>query len=270
MKYRFKFNSCIILLMVVSVISCKKEKTCSNCENIPPIANAGPDQTILLPIDSVTLDGNGSSDPDGTISSLQWTKISGPFPYIINDKTAVRTMLKNLSAGASQFELKVTDNGGLSAKDTVKITVNDPGQPNRPPVGNAQKQAPDHYNLDVELYGQGNENGDIKFRQDPDLAKIVTLDTKIQHLLPNHEYLLQRAVDVIIDGNCTGTAWLTLGFGSTPQSIMTNGGGNGHEELWRDLSAVPSGKVFDIHFRVLDAANMAVVLTSDCYQFTVR
>ena len=137
-------------------------------------------------------------------------------------------------------------------------------------VGNAQKQAPDPYNLDVELYGQGNEKGDIKFRQDPDPAKIVTLNTKIQHLLPNHEYKLQRAVDVIIDGNCTGTAWLTLGLGSTPQSIMTNGGGNGHEELWRDLSAVPSGTVFDIHFRVLDAANMAVVLTSDCYQFTVR
>ena len=57
-------------------------------------------------------------------------------------------------------------------------------------VSNAQKQAPDPYNLDVELYGQGNEKGDIKFRQDPDSAKIVTLDTKIQHLLPNHEYLL--------------------------------------------------------------------------------
>ena len=67
-------------------------------------------------------------------------------------------------------------------------------------VGNAQKQAPDPYNLDVELYGQGNEKGDIKFRQDPDPAKIVTLNTKIQHLLPNHEYKLQRAVDVIIDG----------------------------------------------------------------------
>lgn len=136
--------------------------------------------------------------------------------------------------------------------------------------GNAQKQAPDPYNLDVELYGQGNEKGDIKFRQDPDPAKIVTLNTKVQHLMPNHEYLLQRAVDQTIDGNCTGTNWLTLGLGLAPQSIWTNGGGNGHIELWRDLSAIPSGSVFDIHFRVLDAATMAVVLNSDCYQYTVR
>ncbi len=129
---------------------------------------------------------------------------------------------------------------------------------------------PDPYNLDVDLYGQGNEKGSIKFRQDPDPAKIITLDTKIQHLLPNHEYLLQRAVDVIIDGNCTGTAWLTLGLGLTPQSIHTNGGGNGHEELWRDVSMIPAGTVFDIHFQVVDAANNAVVLTSGCYQYTVR
>ena len=134
----------------------------------------------------------------------------------------------------------------------------------------ARNCAPDPYNLDVKLSGQGNKKGNIKFRQDPDPAKIVTLDTKVQHLQPNHEYLLQRAVDQTIDGNCTSTAWLTLGLGTTPQTIGTNGGGNGHEELWRDLSAAPTGAVFDIHFQVVDAANTAVVLTSGCYQFTVR
>jgi hypothetical protein len=133
-----------------------------------------------------------------------------------------------------------------------------------------QRSAPDPYNLDVDLTGQENEKGNIKFRQDPDPAKIITLDTKIQHLQSNHEYLLQRAVDQTIDGDCTGTAWLTLGLGLVPQSISTNGGGNGTEELWRDVSAVASGAVFDIHFRIVDAANMSVVLTSGCYQYTVR
>jgi hypothetical protein len=134
----------------------------------------------------------------------------------------------------------------------------------------ARHCSPDPYNLDIDLDGTGNRKGSIKFRQDPDPARIVTLDTKVHHLQPNHEYLLQRAVDQTIDGNCTGTNWLTLGLGLTPQSILTNGGGNGHEELWRDLSAIPSGTVFDIHFQVLDAANNAVVLTSGCYQYTVR
>jgi len=135
---------------------------------------------------------------------------------------------------------------------------------------NARHCAPDSFNLDVVLAGAGNRKGSIKFRQDPDPEKIVTLDTKIKHLEPNHDYQLQRAVDQTIDGNCTGTAWLTLGLGLTPQAITTNGGGNGHEELWRDLSAVPAGAVFDIHFRIIDATTSAVVLTSGCYQYTVR
>jgi len=155
-------------------------------------------------------------------------------------------------------------------KDMVQKQLDNEEQKTASGSDNARDCAPDPYNLDVILNGAGNSEGTIKFRQDPDPEKIVTLDTKVKHLEPNQEYLLQRAVDPIIDGNCTGTGWLTLGLGPTPQSIPTNGGGNGHEELWRDLSAVPSGTVFDIHFRVLDAANSAVVLTSGCYQFTVR
>jgi len=52
-------------------LSCKKEISCDGCgdDNKSPIANAGPDQTITLPADSVILNGSVSSDPDGTISS---------------------------------------------------------------------------------------------------------------------------------------------------------------------------------------------------------
>ena len=137
--------------------------------------------------------------------------------------------------------------------------------------GNAD-EATSNFNLEVVLQGEGNNNGHIHFRQDPDPAKIITLDTKVHNLLPNHEYQLQRAVDAInvVDGNCTSTAWLTLGHGLTPQSIFTNNKGDGEEELWRDVSAVPSGSSFDIHFQIIDAVTHEVVLTSDCYQYTVR
>jgi hypothetical protein len=40
--------------------------------------------------------------------------------------------------------------------------------------------------------------------------------------------------------------------------------------LWRDVSAVPSGSTFDIHFQVIDAVTLAVVLASDCLQYQVR
>ena len=114
--------------------------------------------------------------------------------------------------------------------------------------------------------------GHLKFRQDPDPAKIIDLEIKVHNLLPDHEYLLQRAVDPInvVDGNCTSTTWLTLGKGLTPQSILTDSEGNGREDLWRDVSAVPSGSKFDIHFQIIDAATNDVVLTSDCYQYQVR
>jgi hypothetical protein len=128
------------------------------------------------------------------------------------------------------------------------------------------------FNLEVTLRGEDNSFGRIKFRQDVDPSKIIVLDTWVRDLDPNHQYLLQRAVDAanVVDGNCTSTSWLTLGKGLTPQSILTDENGTGSEELWRDISMIASGAKFDIHFRVVDAATMAIVLTSDCYQYVVR
>lgn len=138
-----------------------------------------------------------------------------------------------------------------------------------PSVSNASNPT---FNLEVILRGEGNRFGHVKFRQDVDPSKIIILDTWVRDLEPNHQYLLQRAVDPInvVDGDCTSTSWLTLGKGLTPQSILTDGNGTGNEELWRDISMVASGSAFDIHFRVVDATSMAVVLTSDCYQYVVR
>jgi len=128
------------------------------------------------------------------------------------------------------------------------------------------------YNLDVLLTGNGNDRGFIKFRQDPDAAKIISLDTWVDHLEPNHEYKLQRAVDPIneVDGNCTSTTWLTLGSGLDPLSIVTDAKGEGHAALWRDVTAIANGSSFDIHFQLVDAVTNAVVLSSGCYQYTVR
>jgi hypothetical protein len=128
------------------------------------------------------------------------------------------------------------------------------------------------FNLEVILRGEDGRLGHVKFRQDVDPSKIITLDTWIRDLAPNHQYLLQRAVDPanVIDGDCTSTSWLTLGKGLTPQAIHTDDNGTGSEDLWRDISAIASGTKFDIHFRVVDATTMNVVLNSDCYQYAVR
>jgi hypothetical protein len=130
------------------------------------------------------------------------------------------------------------------------------------------------FNLNVILRPvEGAENngfGLVKFRQPEDANKIVYLDVRVRHLAPNHSYYLQRATDSIVNGDCTGANWLTLGQGPVAQAITTDKRGTGRAKLFRDLAAIPVGTQFDIHFRVIDAVTSAVVLKSACYQFTVR
>ena len=105
MKPLLKVSSFILLVAVAIHISCKKEASCEGCteKNKPPIAVAGPDQAITLPIDSVSLDGRSSSDPDGSISNYLWTKISGPVSSKILKPSDSISKLKSLIAGTYQF-----------------------------------------------------------------------------------------------------------------------------------------------------------------------
>jgi len=133
----------LLLALFISVVgvffSCKKERSCEGCRetNKPPIAIAGPDQVITLRTDSISLDGSASNDPDGTISEWLWKKISGPASFNIINAVASKTVVRTLDTGVYKFELMIKDNGGLSAKDTVQITVNSTAAVNRPPVANA-------------------------------------------------------------------------------------------------------------------------------------
>jgi hypothetical protein len=124
-----------------------------------------------------------------------------------------------------------------------------------------------NFNLEVILRGEG--FGHIKFRQPNDGTFIINLDVWVRDLAPNTSYLLQRAVDSNVDDNCTSTAWLTLGKGLQPQSITTDDTGTGREQLFRNVSAFPPGSEFDIHFQVIEQGTGEVVLTSQCYQFTI-
>jgi chitinase len=94
--------------------------------NRPPVANAGPDRTVLHRT-SVTLDGRGSSDPDGTVVGYLWSQVSGTAVTLSGANTSVATfMAPKLSPGQTAvlvFELRVTDNNGATATDEVRITV---------------------------------------------------------------------------------------------------------------------------------------------------
>ena len=132
------------------------------------------------------------------------------------------------------------------------------------------------YNLNViptqgmSMHGLiGKSLGFLKFRQ-KDTTHVISLDTWLFDLEPNHSYLLQRAVNPITDSSCSSTAWLTLGLGLTPQAIHTDKFGFGYEPLYRNVSSIPSGTQFRIHFQIVDSATKATVLTSDCFSYTVK
>jgi hypothetical protein len=92
--------------------------------NLSPDANAGSDQNITLPTSSVLVTGNLSSDPDGTINSYLWEKVSGPAGGNISTPSNSSTSIINLAAGTYVFRLTVTDNEGAIDTDNITITVN--------------------------------------------------------------------------------------------------------------------------------------------------
>ncbi len=95
-----------------------------SCVNRPPIANAGPDQTVQVG-STVQLDGSGSSDPDGDTLRYTWRFISRPAgsrARLSNPRIAKPTF-KADKEGDYVLELKVDDGRRGTATDQVKITA---------------------------------------------------------------------------------------------------------------------------------------------------
>jgi hypothetical protein len=118
----------LVLFFFSVMVSCKKEYSCETClpGNSPsvnqlPIANAGADQTIILPQDSVFLDGSASTDQDGSISSYSWKNIDGPGPVTIKNAGSVKTIAAGLQEGFYLFQLSVSDNNRGTDEDTVRV-----------------------------------------------------------------------------------------------------------------------------------------------------
>jgi len=91
--------------------------------NQPPIADAGEDQTATVG-DTVSFDGSGSYDPDGSIVSYSWSFGDG--------ETGSGEIVSHTYTAASTYtaRLTVTDNLGGTDTDTATVTVSpSPGSP---------------------------------------------------------------------------------------------------------------------------------------------
>src|SRR5256712_13352912 len=68
-----------------------------------------------------------------------------------------------------------------------------------------------NFNLEVILRAPDGSDGfgHVKFRQANDDPTIVDLGVWVRDLAPNTPFRLQRAVDTVLDDDCTSTSWLT-------------------------------------------------------------
>ncbi len=102
--------------------------TVTSSDNTPPDAAATSDKSTCESGETVTLDGSGSSDSDGTIASWSWEQISGDTVTLSgsNEATATFTAPDVTEETTLTFELTVYDDGQSWSKDRVSVTV-EPG-----------------------------------------------------------------------------------------------------------------------------------------------
>ena len=102
--------------------------------NLSPIANAGPDQSITGPVNSVTLNGSATDDgqPNGLLT-YNWKKVNGPGKVTFGNASQAVTTAQFSKAGTYTLRLTAND-GQLSATDDVVITVNSVPTPTPTPT----------------------------------------------------------------------------------------------------------------------------------------
>jgi hypothetical protein len=105
----------------------------------PPVAKAGDDQVIYVPVLTTLLDGSKSTDPDNDIKSYKWRLINGNGASMHNagNGDGRQVWASFIRDGIYQFELTVTDAGDLYSRDTIQVKLIDEFAPGvAPSFGN--------------------------------------------------------------------------------------------------------------------------------------
>jgi PKD repeat protein len=126
--------------------------------NNPPIANAGPDQSGVVGV-PVSLDGSGSSDPNGDTLIYQWSIVSAPSgsTATISNPTSVSPSFTPDLPGTYTIQLVVNDGQVNSSPATVIISA---VIPNRDPIANPGGPYSGFVGIPVQFDGSGSSDPD--------------------------------------------------------------------------------------------------------------
>ncbi|MBV1873697.1 MAG: hypothetical protein KUG80_02890, partial [Gammaproteobacteria bacterium] len=122
-------------------------------KNNPPVANAGADQAVKRN-DSVSLNGNGSTDVEGT-EFLTYSWVSD-IDVLLGTDIVLNLEAGSLALGAHTITLTVTDGDSATASDEVTITVAE----NQAPVANAGDDQTVVEGSEVNFDGSGSADAD--------------------------------------------------------------------------------------------------------------
>jgi hypothetical protein len=131
--------------------------------NQVPMAQAGADQTADEGT-VVSLQGAGSSDPDGDALTFAWTQLSGPPVTLSNPASATPSFTTPaVDAGGATlvFLLVVSDGSSASPSDQVAVSVRDSNQPPSCELAKASPGLlwpPNHKLLPVRIVGVADPN----------------------------------------------------------------------------------------------------------------
>ncbi|HVU56516.1 MAG TPA: carbohydrate-binding protein [Puia sp.] len=219
----------------------------------PPVANAGADQTITLPMNSITLTGSGS-ETNGSITGYKWSQTSGPSNATLATPTQTKTTAGGLVAGTYVFQLTIADKKGATASDKVNVVVKPaPVTPPPPPPPPSATPPPPVYlsipgTIQAEAYSQKKGAGvtapenasDEGGGKDIGLLKLGDEVTYNVNVATSGAYSMTVRVATPFDGasfqlqDAKGYVLVTAGLPNT-------GGG----QIWKTLSLrvnLPAGK----------------------------
>lgn len=150
--------------------------------NRQPIANAGSDLDRPTGGTTLSLDGSGSSDPDGDVLTYAWTLIESPAgsAAALSDATNVRPSITTDLDGTYTIELVVSD-GKLTGADRVRVRIGDLGVP---PVARAGVDLTGMINVEVSIDGSASSDADgdaltyaWRFTETPDANAVLAGST---------------------------------------------------------------------------------------------